>query len=321
MQRRSSVVTAVILSSLWGAPALAEGEAPAGAEAHTIHRYVEFAEAEVTIRSADGKVSIPFNLVNNHVVFQAAIQGTRLDVVLDTGMPMDGVMLYETDKVSRLALKYDEGATARIGGAGAGGGHVEARMAQGITIDIGDLRITGATAIVAPPLMALASYHDAVIGASLFKNLVVAIDYDARRITLSAPGSWAPPEGSVAVPLTIEHGMPFADVTLIGGGGRRMPTPVVVDLGAAHPISLNLGAVDGLEAPAGAIHAVVGLGVSGRLQGRPHRRARDRRPSPQGRGRHVSRSRQPASGRDAGARRQSRRRRPAALQRGVRLRA
>ena len=241
------------------------GAARAGA--HDLHEGPGFAPAKVQVRSPDGKVVIPFTLVNHHVVFPMTIQGTRLDILLDTGMPMDGLMLYGTPKVAAMKLDYVPGMKARIAGAGAEGRQVEADMAVGLTADAGDLHIEGVRAIVTPPIPGLAGYHDGVIGATFFRNFVVAIDYDAGRITLHDPASWAPPEGAAVVPLTLQHDVPFVDVAILGAGGRRLPATVVVDLGASHPISLNLGSIDGLAAPAGAIRTIVGLGVSGEVRG------------------------------------------------------
>ena len=241
------------------------GAARAGA--HDLHEGPGFPPAKVQVRSPDGKVTIPFTLVNHHVVFPMTIQGTRLDILLDTGMPMDGLMLYGTSRVAAMKLDYVPGMKARIAGAGAEGRQVEADMAVGLTADAGDLHIEGVRAIVTPPIPGLAGYHDGVIGATFFRNFVVAIDYDAGRITLHDPASWAPSEGSTVVPLTLNHNVPFVDVAILGAGGRRLPATVVVDLGASHPISLNLGSIDGLAAPAGAIRTIVGLGVSGQVRG------------------------------------------------------
>jgi hypothetical protein len=238
-----------------------------GVGAHDMHQGPGFAPAKVQVRSSDGKVTFPFILVNHHVVFPMIIQGTRLDILLDTGMPMDGLMLYGTSKVAAMKLSYVPGMKARIAGAGAGGRQVEADMALDLTADVGDLHIECGRAIVTPPIPGLAGYHDGVIGATIFKNFVVAIDYDALRITLHDPASWAPPEGSATVPLTLQHDAPFAEVAILTADGRRLPATVVVDLGASHPISLNLGSIDGLAAPAGTIRTIVGLGVSGLVRG------------------------------------------------------
>jgi hypothetical protein len=240
----------------------------APAIAHEMHHGPGSHPAKVQVRSRDGRVTFPFTLVNNHVILRAVVEGKAVDLVLDTGMPMDGLMLYRTGPVAAMKLAYAKGVQARIGGVGRDGGAVDAEVASGLTIDIGDLRLKDARAIVTPPIPAMASYHDGVIGATVFNNFVVAIDYDARRITLHDPKTWKPAQEATTVSFTLDHNAPILEVGVLNSEGRRTPATVVVDLGAGHPISLNLGAVEGLIAPAGAIRAIVGLGVGGRLPGR-----------------------------------------------------
>ncbi|HKQ96986.1 MAG TPA: PDZ domain-containing protein [Candidatus Polarisedimenticolia bacterium] len=242
---------------------------PAGVAAtHEIQREAHtLPPARVEVRSEDGMVTIPFRLVNNHVVIPASINGTRLDLVLDTGMPMEGVMLYKNDKVRGLGLEPAAGMKAQVAGAGGDGAPVMAEIAEGLTIDLDALRLTDARAIVAPQIPAFTSYHDGVIGASLFRNFVVAIDFDAGRITLHDPKTWTAPEKAASVPIRIEHNAPYAAITVLTLDGRRLPAEVVVDLGASHPISLNLGTLKGLEAPAATISTIVGRGLGGYVRG------------------------------------------------------
>ena len=222
--------------------------------------------SEAEVRSADGRVSIPFELKNNHIIIPIAVNGTQFDVVLDTGMPMDGLLLYGSDRVDGLGLKY-AGFKARIGGAGGEGDRLEADIARGVTIDVGDLRLNNATAIVAPPLHHFTSYHDGVIGASLFNNFVVDINHDDGRIELHDQNSYVPAAKAVSVPLTFEHNVPYAEVTVTTDEGKVVPLHVVVDLGAAHGISLNAGTTDGIEVPARAVRTIIGRGVSGEVRG------------------------------------------------------
>lgn len=226
------------------------------------------APARVEVRSKDGRVSVPFNLSNNHVIVQAAIGGKPLNLIVDTGMPMEGLMLYKNPRVAALDLPYEEGMRARIAGAGGEDKGVEAEIVDGLSVDLGDLRLTKVRAVVAPPIPGLADYHDGVIGASLFKNFVVGIDYETRRITLENPKTWQAPAGATTVPFKLRHNAPFVEVGVLDAQGRTLPANVVVDLGAGHPISLNLGVIEGLQAPEKTINAIVGLGVSGRLSGR-----------------------------------------------------
>jgi len=49
--------------------------------------------------------------------------------------------------------------------------------------------------------------------------------------------------------------------------GRVVPLNVVVDLGASHGISLNIGPGDEFEVPARAVRTLIGRGVSGEVHG------------------------------------------------------
>ena len=109
---------------------------------------------EFEIRSDDGVVRLPFRLANNHLILQIEIDGTPLEVILDTGMPMNGLMLLTNDKVEGLDLPYGPG-KARIGGAGGDGSHLEASIAPGVTVDVGAVRMKNTMVIVAPPLQHL----------------------------------------------------------------------------------------------------------------------------------------------------------------------
>lgn len=237
-----------------------------GATAQERHGGEGMPASEVEVRSADGRVTIPFVLKNNHVIIPISINGSKFDVILDTGMPMDGLMLYGTDRVEKLGLQY-AGFKARIGGAGGEGEHIEADMAHGVTIDIEDLRLKNAMTIVAPPLHHFTSYHDGVIGASLFNNFVVDINYDDGRIELYDPASYTPSPKAVSVPLTFEHNVPYAEVRVTTSTGKKVPLHVVVDLGASHGISLNADNATGIEVPAKAVRTVIGRGVSGEVLG------------------------------------------------------
>ena len=260
MRVRAGAIAIVVMSWFcWagGAESLAHPDHPPhGAQA----------PARVEVRSESGRVEVPFDLVNNHVVVRATVQGKPVSLIVDTGMPMDGVMLYRNEAVASMPLTMKPGMKARIAGAGEGGG-VEAEIADGVEIVLGDLHLTQARAIVVPVIPGLADYHDGVIGASLFRNFVVALDFDTRRITLTDPKAWTPPGKATTVPFTLQHNAPFIEVSLLDAAGKSTPATVVVDLGAGHPISLNLGKIKGLKAPEGARRAIVGFGVSGRLPG------------------------------------------------------
>ncbi len=227
-----------------------------------------FGEPEFEVRSDDGTVTIPFELINNHLIIELSLRGETFDVILDTGMPVSAVALYATDRVNELDLKFG---SMEIGVAGAGGGDpIPARLATGETLDVGALRMTNTTMIVMPPIEGISRYHQGIIGAALFENFVVGIDYDKRELHLYDPANYTAPESAVEVPLTF-HGrgrVPYVDLKVTAVGGQVADLEMVVDLGASHTLSLNMDSIEQFAVPASTISSKIGHGVSGPVLGR-----------------------------------------------------
>lgn len=52
-------------------------------------------------------VAIPFELVLNHIILNVKInQINKIKLVLDTGLPIGGVILFKNEKSDKLDLKY-----------------------------------------------------------------------------------------------------------------------------------------------------------------------------------------------------------------------
>lgn len=218
------------------------------------------------VRSNKGVVTIPFEIDTNHVIIPIEVRGNRCRVILDTGMPMSGLMLYGTELVENLGLEYSS-ERVRVGGAGGKGKHLEARLAHGVTVDIEDVQMRNASVIVMPPLHHFHASHDGVIGYSLFKNFVVRVDYDKSVVELHDPDTFSAPESSTVVPLRFNTNFPYADIEVKMNDGKKLPLTVVVDMGASHAISLNV--VDGgkITVPDDSIRTIIGKGVGGNLVG------------------------------------------------------
>jgi hypothetical protein len=218
------------------------------------------------VRSDNGVVTIPFEIDTNHVIIPIEVRGNSFRVILDTGMPMSGLMLYGTASVEDLGLEYGP-ERVRVGGAGGEGKHLEARLAHGVTVDIEDVQMRNASVIVMPPLHHFHASHDGVIGYGLFKNFVVRVDYDKSVIELHDPDTFSAPESSTVVPLKFNTNFPYADIEVKMNDGKKLPLTVVVDIGASHAISLNV--VDGgkITVPDDSIRTTIGKGVGGNLVG------------------------------------------------------
>jgi hypothetical protein len=183
-------------------------------------------------------------------------------------MPMEDVILYDSERVRALNLSYLDDAQLKVSGAGGDGEGMAARLAPGVTLGLGDLRILDerATVLSVPP--AFSGYHEGVIGAALFRHFTVCIDNDRHVITLRKPEDFRPPEGAKPVPLILEQGRAFVDASVRVGSGDRVPARLVVDLGASHAVSLNGSEEGRIRLPGRSITTGIGRGVSGEILGR-----------------------------------------------------
>jgi aspartyl protease/PDZ domain-containing protein len=215
------------------------------------------------------EVSIPFRTVNRHLLIPVMVHGKGpFQVILDTGMPIEELMLYDNPRVASLGLTYLENVQAMVVGAGGSGKGSMARIAEGAPLAIGDLQILDARITVLPTPPGFGAYHDGVIGAALFRHFAVSIDNDRSVLTLRRPEAYRPPEGAAVIPLIMEHGMQFLDAKVRIGDGDATPVRLVVDLGASHAVSLNESKQSGIRAPERSIATAIGRGVSGQVTGR-----------------------------------------------------
>jgi hypothetical protein len=253
---------AVLLSLL---PALA------GAQQKVIHRHGEPLPSTLQFELPAGaaEVSIPFQIANHHLLLPARVNGQGpFQVILDTGMPMEDLMLHDGEKVKALQLPYRDDVQMKIAGAGGKGKGAAARVSEGNTLEIGELRIRGTRVAIIPIPPGFGAYHEGVIGAALFRHFAVSIDNDRKVLTLRRPEDYRPPAGAAVVPMTLEQGRPFVDARVRINDGEPVPVRLVVDLGASHPISINARPERGISPPERTVQTVIGRGVSGEITGR-----------------------------------------------------
>lgn len=225
-------------------------------------------DAGYSLGSGARPVNLPFRFVANQVRLEATINGRGpLQLVLDTGMPIPGVLLFDSERVSKLELAKT-GRKVAVAGAGGKGQPSQALMADGVDVAIGPLSVTKTRALVVERPKGFPPGLDGVIGGALFFHFVVRIDMDKQSLQLAEPSGWSPPANVVFVPLVHVQGMVFADLQVAVGPQAPVPARVVVDLGAGHALSLNNRAGGKFAPPGSAVEMPLGRGVSGVLHGR-----------------------------------------------------
>lgn len=222
----------------------------------------------LTVTAENGVTELPFKLINNHVILPVSVNGSpTFNVLLDTGMPGPGLALYGGPRAEALDLGFDPAIQVQIRGAGGQGERLVARVAMEESLALAGVAIDKARVLLLPALPEFGGYHDGIIGYSLFERFVVELDYDERRVRLHDPRSYETPHDAHVLPLTLRGKVPHVTLWVTPRGRKAFEARVVVDLGAAHAISLNTDSADDVVIPEEALTTTLGHGLSGPVKG------------------------------------------------------
>lgn len=194
-----------------------------------------------------GEARIPFEFISNHVVIPVKVEAKTLNLILDTGMPLDGALLFGSETVSDLALEYAGKAPV----IGAGGHRVESDLAMGVTFTLPGVEFSNQMVLVMPEDSTLSRHFegkDGVIGQTLFSRFVVGIDHDNMEVTLTEPDQFEYAGPGTELPLRIDR-YPFLSCEADIIGAETVPLELVVDTGNGAALTLNVGSQEGLGLP------------------------------------------------------------------------
>jgi hypothetical protein len=202
---------------------------------------------EGRIDTPEGTTTFPFKLISNHIVLPVEINGSIAELILDTGMPIEGAILFGSEEIDKLNLSYVGKAPIM----GAGGTTVEADLAMDINFKLPGASFSGQMVMVMPFDTDRNNYHEGkngIIGSSLFKHFVVSIDYDNIKITLTNPEQFSYTGNGEAIPLEIER-YPMLKCETEMESGAKVPLNLVIDIGNSDALTLNVGSAEAIILP------------------------------------------------------------------------
>jgi PDZ domain/Aspartyl protease len=218
--------------------------------------------------SKSGSVTIPFVMRSNHLVLSLELKGKSFAVILDTGMPMEGLILFGNEKTKILDLENAE--NILVGGA-AGADPVPAKLATGYDVKIPGLTLSNQIIMVMQQdgeRSCAFRGEEGIVGASIFNHLVVQIDYEKKLLKLTDPKKFSYSGDATIIPLIgSDKGTPKVDLTVTLNDGTTMDRQVVLDLGASHALALNTALEHKVPLPEKNVKGYLGTGVDGRLFG------------------------------------------------------
>jgi len=211
---------------------------------------------DAVIQNAQGRTTVPFQLLNNHIYAQVKVNGKGpFPFIFDSG----GHSILTPKTMAALGLAGEGHGT----GGGAGEKTVEESFARGVTFQVGDLVFKNQTAFVVPFEAPHVEAFDqnGMLGFELFRRFVTVIDYGAKTLTFIDPAKFDPRGSGVAVPLVFYDHLPQVKGTFEGipglfdiDTGSRVEVTVTTPTVAAHHLRESH--------PKGAV-AVDGWGVGG----------------------------------------------------------
>jgi predicted aspartyl protease len=214
----------------------------------------------------DGGTSavLKFDLLNNHIYVDGAIDGKPVRLLFDTG----GLNLLTPQAAQRLGLKSEGNMAAR----GVGEAQVDLAFARAGRLELGTLRMDAPLFYVMdlgdlPKVEGFA--FDGLVGYEIFHRLGVQIDYARATMTLTHPDRYRAPPDAVALDFTLDGRIPVVQGEIDG-----LPARISIDTGSRASISLHSPFVREhklLERFHACFEAVTGWGVGGAARGSPAR--------------------------------------------------
>jgi predicted aspartyl protease len=216
------------------------------------------------INDASGTTRVPFDLANNHIYLDGAVDGKPVRLMFDTGAGN----LLSTEAAKRLGLT----SKGKLAAGGSGEELTDTGFARAKQVRVG-------AATLADPVFAVTDLGDlpkvegvpldGLVGYEMFRRFGVTIDYAKKQLTLSDPKKFTPPQGAIALTFDLDGHFLTIPATLDG-----MPVRLIVDTGSRGSLAMSapfVRAHDLLKKYGASPEAVTGWGTNGGSRGRPAR--------------------------------------------------
>lgn len=224
--------------------------------------------ARFDLPEGQSKVEIPFENHNNLIIINVEVGGEIASkFILDSGAR--GTVLIEKVIGDILGLNYTTEYT--VAGAGTQGS-VRAYLAEkvqmkieGLTSQPMDIFVLEQDYLQLPKYLGLRV--QGILGVGFFKDLVVEIDYEKRKLIVYDPEKFDPPDAHQRIPLSKADEKPYIIGDLNIEGKKHDTARFLIDTGASHAILIEMNEENELSVPDEHIETSLGRGLSGEIPG------------------------------------------------------
>lgn len=223
------------------------------------------------------RVVVPFQQYNNLIIISLKINNLQdsLNFVVDTGV---GYTLI-TDPAVKDRLQLDCARKVRIAGFSKNEPLVGCvAQVQKITIGRHIIAYKQAVIILEKDVLELSAYAGVkihgLLGYELFSRFVVEINYPSQKLTLSNPLYFVPPKlkpkkGLQEIPIALDEMKPYMEtnVCLLNDTTQNLCLKLLLDTGAGHSLSLDVGTHPQLVLPEKNLPSQLGMALNGAIDG------------------------------------------------------
>jgi hypothetical protein len=210
-------------------------------------------------------ISFQFEYDHGLVVLPIVVNGKRtIRVVLDTGMPGDGLLLFNTSKVADIGFNF----TNRLVASGDSSKTISVNLADGIVLDFPGLRLPNQSVLVIEGNPFLAQQDiDGIIGYALFSRYGVQLNFEKALFRGWAKGEFNGLDEYCMLPLTFRGGFPYVPCTVEMQNGDSVFIQAFLDLGSTSALSLNVKSHPEFKFSIHAIESKVSSALGGSVSG------------------------------------------------------
>jgi len=179
----------------------------------------------------DARAAVPFELFReNRIILSGRVNGNDTPMILDSGA---GVTTIDRDFARKIGLKPGMKITAQ-----GTGGRQDAELVQDVTVEVGNLKLSGVTVAVIDLdaiEKAIGRPIPVIMGRELLTNSVVDLDFDKQILSLSPASNFVSPAGATEVKLKRDGTLHYLPISVDG----QAPVDAALDLGNGGALSLS----------------------------------------------------------------------------------
>jgi hypothetical protein len=222
---------------------------------------------ETTQGQSGPQYVIPFTLRNNKTILPVRVGDSRpLNIILDSGMGWDGLLLFNPDLMDSLHLKNP--VQANLGGGG-GGNASSAMMFDSSGFSIGTFQFSNQRIVILQGESFRKFPNDGVTGHSLFGHYAVEVNYNNQTLVLHKPGELHVDTSWVRIALFFrDYNIPWMNARIVINDEQPIDIACYIDYASSEAIELLLKPNQKFTLPVETSDYYLGRGLSGDIQGK-----------------------------------------------------